>query len=189
MTMQKPQRQLAIFLLTLLAGSFVSAQEAGQASVSERAFGDWRLRCLENTQAASGRVCELVTRLEVPGREGDSTLETELILRRPEPANHTLTLRLPNYVWLPEGVSLRTPRGREIDRMEFLLCQEDFCDAATELGRQEMESLRALDQRASLVYEVQSGERITAEFSMRGFAEALTNLYASEAAERLGESR
>lgn len=160
----------ALAVLAVAAGAH--AAEAPAANGVDKTFEAWSLQCPPEGVKASCRVASSIT---VQAASGERQVATVVSVRPVAQAGRMqVSMQLPLTVWLPTGVTLKAADGGDIVTLPFVACSPRSCEAGAVLTAEQMARLKGEADRASAVYQLQTREQVKLDFSMKGFAPAVT---------------
>jgi invasion protein IalB len=147
---------------------FLSAfgQANGQASRSEKYFGDWSVLCLEDAKGV--KQCNMIqARLR-----GSPALVVFRWVVAPDKDKRILSvLQTPYGVALKEGLQV-TPADESSIRLAYRICGPQWCEARLSFDQAWEKRLR--EKAISIRYVDGQGQEVKTEITKNGFGEALS---------------
>lgn len=170
-------RRLALLLPILLASPALG--QGAEPSATTATYGNWTVTC---QQVAEARVCQMLTRLNVKGEDGQVRPLLEMAIGRPPAGGDLrLVLQVPMDVALREPVTLATnaegattadPAAPPLLTASYFACLPNGCLADAVLDQAGLKAMTAA-ATATVTFTVLNGNRkVAVPVALSGFADA-----------------
>jgi invasion protein IalB len=137
-------------------------------------YGDWVVRCHEESTKPPKKTCDMEQLTEVQGK---GTPLSRAILVHPQhgqPVN--LIVQLPVNVWLGSGIKLQIDKTQPDIPGQFTRCVPAGCFANIVLNEAALKAFRVASKPGEIIFKNAGGHDIAIPLSFKGFAQSFDAL-------------